>query len=360
MNIQQSLKTSANKLNQKNIPFPDLDVEVLLLEALNRTGVHSLECKESEHKKTKIAYRLKPELQKNKSWLYLNNKYILNKKEEELFNNFINQRLKHKPVAYIVNRKEFYGYDFYVDENVLIPRPETELIVEEVLKILAGVHSLECKNSDTDKINSYRLKPELQKFNLIDIGTGSGCIIISILNELAKNKNGKIIYNAYANDISEKAIKLAKINSKKYNLNKKIKFIKNDFEKFLNSDKEDIYTSNKIIITANLPYIKNDDYKNLSTDIKKYEPKIALTAGKDGLDYIKKLVNLISKIQLKPNQQIYLFFEADPDQMNEIIAISRKKITNIGIEIIKDLSGRERIIKLRISLLLSSRNERSD
>jgi len=324
MNIQQSLKTSTSKLEQKNIPSAALDAEVLLLETLNRN-------------RKKL----------DKAWLYLNNNYELNKNEEELFNNFINQRLKHKPVAYIVNRKEFYGYDFYVDENVLIPRPETELIVEEVLKVLTGVHSLERGNSNFKKINFYRLKPELQNFNIIDIGTGSGCIIISILNELVKNKNDKVIHNAYANDISSKAISVAKINAKKYNLNKKIKLIKDDFEKFL--DKEDIYNSGEIIITANLPYIRNDAYENLSENVRKYEPKIALIAGKDGLVYIEKLVKSILKIKKKYKQEIYIFIEADPNQMSEIKTLFRKNFNSAIIKIIRDLSQKKRIVSVKIT-----------
>ena len=328
MNIQQILKISADKLRQKNIPSTALDAEVLLLEALSKCadeippapflkgGVLANDAPRNDNKRL------------DKNWLYINNNYELNKKEEELFNNFINQRLKHKPVAYIVNRKEFYGYDFYVDENVLIPRPETELIVEEVLKIL-----------NNDRREQACLFP-----TIIDIGTGSGCIIISILNELAKNKKDKIIHNAYANDISSEAISTAKINAKKYNLNKKIKFIRNDFEKFLN--KKSIYNSNEIIITANLPYVKNDAYKTLSEDIRKYEPKIALTAGRDGLVCIESLVKSVLKIKKKYKQKIYIFIEADPDQMSRIMAISREKLANVNLEIIKDLSGKKRIIKL--------------
>ncbi|MCK5724857.1 MAG: peptide chain release factor N(5)-glutamine methyltransferase, partial [Gammaproteobacteria bacterium] len=263
----------------------------------------------------------------DKSWLYLNNNYELNKNEDKLFNNFINQRLKHKPVAYIVNRKEFYGYDFYVDKNVLIPRPETELMVEKVLKILNNAIQ--------------------RKFNIVDIGTGSGCIIISILNELAKNKNDKVIHNAYANDISQKAIRITKINAKKYNLSKKIKFVEDDFKKFLN--KKDIYNSNELIITANLPYIKNDDYKNLSINVKKYEPKIALIAGKDGLVYIEKLVKSILKIKKKYKQRMYIFIEADPNQMSEIKTLFRKNFNSAIIKIIRDLSQKKRIVSVEIT-----------
>ena len=327
MNIQQILKISADKLRQKNIPSTALDAEVLLLEALSKCadeippapflkgGVLANDAPRNDNKRL------------DKNWLYINNNYELNKKEEELFNNFINQRLKHKPVAYILNRKEFYGYDFYVDENVLIPRPETELIVEKVLKILNNAIQ--------------------RKFNIVDIGTGSGCIIISILNELAKNKNDKVIHNAYANDISQKAIRITKINAKKYNLSKKIKFVEDDFKKFLN--KKDIYNSNELIITANLPYIKNDDYKNLSINVKKYEPKIALIAGKDGLVYIEKLVKSILKIKKKYKQRMYIFIEADPNQMSEIKTLFRKNFNSAIIKIIRDLSQKKRIVSVEIT-----------
>ena len=326
MNIQQTLKKSTDKLKQKNISSANLDAEVLLLEVLNR-------CKcDSENL--------------DKSWLYIHNDYKLNKDEEKLFNNFISQRLKYKPVAYIINRKEFYGYDFYVNKNVLIPRPETELIVDEVLKIFTGVHSSECKNAIPN--SAYRLKSELQnkKFTLLDIGTGSGCIIISILNKLIKNKKNKFIRNAFANDISKKATGVAKINAKKYNLNQKIKFINGDLEKAIS---EKIFSnSNQIIITANLPYIKNDDYKTLRPNVKNYEPTIALKAGEDGLDYIKKLVDLISKIQLKLNKNVRLFLEADSDQISKITAILSRKFTNPNIKIIKDLRNKKRVVSVKI------------
>lgn len=301
MNIQQSLKISTKKLNLSNIPSSALDAEVLLLETLNRNRCEKLD----------------------KSWLYVNNNYELNKNEKKLFDSFIDQRRKHKPIAYIINRKEFFGFNFYVDENVLIPRPETEFIVEEVLKIM--------KNNNDDKID------------IIDIGTGSGCIIISILNKLKE----EIIENAYANDISPKTIKIAKRNAKEYNLDKKIKFITNDLGKFLdNLNEKNIYNSNRLIITANLPYIKSDDYKTLSKDIKKHEPKIALIAGKNGLVLIEKLIKSILKIKKKHKKKIHVFIEADPSQISKIIAVTSEELDKANIKIIKDLSGKERVVLL--------------
>ena len=340
--IQQSLKISTNKLSLQNIPSASLDADVLLLEALNRSRYKKLD----------------------KSWLYTHNDYKLTEKEEKLFNSFINQRKKHKPVAYIINRKEFYGYEFYVDKNVLIPRPETELIVEKVLKILTGAHSLECRNSNLNKINSYRLKPacpsgrrELQnlkypvdkKITLIDIGTGSGCIIISILNELAKIKKDNIIRNAYANDISKKAIEVAKINAKKYNLDKKIKFVAQDLEKFIS--KKTFYNFNNFIITANLPYIKNDKYKKLLPNVRRYEPKTALVGGKNGLDLIEKLINLIPNIKTKSDSHNYILVEADPSQIAKIKILLKRKLNISNIEIIKDIRGKNRLILAKIKQL---------
>ena len=317
MNIQQALKNSTKKLNSFNIPSANLDAEVLLLETLNRSGNKKLD----------------------KSWLYINNNYELSNLEESLFNSFIDQRKKYEPIAYIINRKEFYGFDFYVDKNVLIPRPETEFIVEKVLKIINSInddeHLEECPS------------PMSNKINLIDIGTGSGCIIISILNKLKEYKKEKIIENAYANDISLEAIKIARLNAKKYRLDKKIKFVKNNFEKFLDDlDKKNIYSSSELIITANLPYIRNDDYKTLSKDIIKYEPKIALTAGKNGLDHIEKLIETILKIKKKHKKKMYVFIEAGPYQIGKITAITSKELANAHIKIIKDLNNKKRIIIL--------------
>lgn len=346
MNTQQALKKSTNKLKQKNIPSANLDAEVLLLEVLNRYRHKKLNYKNASDTKHEIAafrYRSTRNDSESldKSWLYIHNDYELNKDGGKLFNNFISQRAKYKPVAYIINRKEFYGYNFYVNENVLIPRPETELIVDEVLKTL-------------DKQNKNKFYPALaeshsgfsrlsKKITLIDIGTGSGCIIISILNELIKDK---IINNAFANDISKKAIEVAKMNAKKYNLDRKIKFITGDLEKAISE--KIFFNSNQIIITANLPYIKNSDHKTLQPNVRKYEPAIALKAGKDGLDYIEKLIDSISKIQLKLNKNIYLFIEADPNQIIKITAILSEKFTDPNIKIIKDLSGKKRIVSIKL------------
>ena len=193
---------------------------------------------------------------------------ILKKRREELlinlsqkvslgtiknFKKLITRRSFKEPIAYILKEKEFWSKNFLVDKNTLIPRPETELMVEKV-------------------VNIFKKKTGVR---ILDIGTGTGCILLSILGEL-KNSTGIGV------DISKKAIKIAITNSIKHKLSHKVKF----YCKSLS----EIYDSKFDIVVSNPPYIKKKDIKNLDDDIKKFEPKIALDGGNDGLDVIKKVI----------------------------------------------------------------------
>ena len=192
---------------------------------------------------------------------------ILNKKREELlinldkkvssttiknFNKLINRRSSKEPIAYILKEKEFWSKNFLVDKNTLIPRPETELLVEKIVNIF-----------------------EKKNIHILDIGTGTGCILLSILSEL-KNATGTGV------DISQKAIRIANKNSLNHKLRGRAKF----FRKSLT----EIYGDKFDLIVSNPPYIKKKDIKNLEDDIKKFEPKLALDGGNDGLDLIKKVI----------------------------------------------------------------------
>ena len=180
----------------------------------------------------------------------------LNQKvSESIVHNFeklIIRRAKREPLAYILKNKEFWSNDFFVNRATLIPRPETELLCENIIKIFRNK-------------NLY----------LLDMGTGSGCIILSILTELKKAKGIGI-------DISRKAIEVAKKNSNKLDLNKRAKFF--------NKPLENVYGYKFDLIVSNPPYVRTSDIKNLSDDVKKFEPKIALDGGQDGLDVIKKVI----------------------------------------------------------------------
>jgi len=224
MNVSELLNSGAKTLKQNKIETHLLDSELVLSNLLDK--------------------------QRENLLINLNEK--VSKKTIYDFEKLISRRANREPLAYILKNKEFWSKDFFVDRNTLIPRPETELLCEKVIKI-------------------YKNK----NLHILDMGTGTGCIILSILSELKKAKGIGI-------DISRKAIEVAKKNSNKLGLRKRVKF--------LNKPLEEIYGYKFDLIVSNPPYIKTCDIKNLSDDIKRFEPKIALDGGKDGLDVIKKVI----------------------------------------------------------------------
>ena len=196
------------------------------------------------------------------------------------FKKLINRRASREPMAYILEKKGFWKNNFIVDRNTLIPRPETELLIELVSK--------KFKNKD---------------IFILDVGTGSGCIILSLLEELRSIRGMGI-------DISKKAIEIAKKNAKMYKNFKRIKF--------LNRDINQIYNKKFDLIISNPPYISTHQIKNLSEDIKRYEPRIALNGGNDGLDVVRKVIYK-SKSILRKNG--FLALEIGFGQHNKVSQI---------------------------------------
>ena len=239
MKALEAIKIGTKLLKEKNIPTYILDTELILSKSLN----------------------------KSKEELLINLEQNINKKRLTEFNKYLIRRSKKEPIAYLLEEKEFWSKKFFVNKNTLIPRPETELLVEKIVNIF----------------NKKRI-------TILDIGTGTGCIIISILSEL-KNSTGTAI------DISTKAIEAAKKNARKFKLSDRIKFLNKTFE--------DLCEKKFDLIVSNPPYIKRSDIKNLSEDIKKFEPRMALDGGNDGLDLIKKVIYKSKKI-LKINGMLAL------------------------------------------------------
>jgi release factor glutamine methyltransferase len=222
------------------------------------------------------------------------------------FEKLINRRAKKEPLAYILKNKEFWSNDFFVDRDTLIPRPETELLCENIIKIFRNK-------------NLY----------LLDMGTGSGCIILSILTELKRAKGIGI-------DISKKAIEVAKKNSSKLGLSKRVKFF--------NRPLENLYGYKFDLIVSNPPYIRTSDIKNLSDDVKKFEPKIALDGGQDGLDVIKKVIYKSRTILKKLG---WLALEVGFGQQYNVSQILKKQ--NFKEEIlVKDYKNNIRCILARL------------
>tara|TARA_B100000073_G_scaffold335533_1_gene329260 strand:- start:1373 stop:2218 length:846 start_codon:yes stop_codon:yes gene_type:complete len=275
MNIQNIIEEGVNILKKKNITSSELDTEILLADILK----------------------------KDRKYIIINNNLKISDKEILDFKNLIKKRTKGKPIAYILKRKHFWDYNFTVSENVLIPRPETEFIVKEVLNI-------------------HKYKKNL---NVLDIGTGSGCILLTLLKE-KKDLRGVGI------DISKKCIDIARINAKNLNVIQRVKFYKSNVDNF-NLGKYDIVVSNP-------PYIKKHLIKYLEKDVAKFEPKLALDGGLDGISEIRKVINKTSRL-IKKNGKFVL--EIAFDQKKIVIDLLTKKGFYIN-KVIRDYAKRDRCI----------------
>ena len=275
MNIRNLLNQASKILDNSSSTSPKLDSEILLSEVIK----------------------------KNRQYLILNSNQELKKENVKSFNYLLKKRKKGMPIAYLINKKEFWKHNFYINQNVLIPRPDTELLVEETLKLF--------------NINS--------KLNILDIGTGSGCILLSILNE-RKNFFGTGI------DISKKAINVARFNAKMHQLSNRVKFYNSDVDKFLIGKYD--------LILSNPPYIRQQDLKYLEIDVKGFEPKLALDGGKDGFSKITKVISKTSRL-LKRNGRFIL--EIGFGQKKKIL--SKLKQNNFFInKVVKDYGKNDRCV----------------
>ena len=275
MNIQSAVIEGANVLKDKSILSAQLDTEILMAKALG----------------------------KNREYIILNNDKVLNIENLEHFKKLVQERARRKPIAYLLNKKFFWNNEFYVNKNSLIPRPDTEIVIEQVLKLT--------KNKN--------------KLSVLDIGVGSGCILLTILKE-RKNFYGTGI------DISKNSLNICKKNAKNLLLEGRIKFYKSDVDKF-NQGKYDL-------IVSNPPYIKRCDLKYLESDVIRFEPKLSLDGGLDGLSVIRKVISK-SSVLIKKNGKFIL--EIGFDQKNKVIKLLNKKGFYIN-STLKDLAMNDRCI----------------
>ncbi|MDP2708616.1 MAG: peptide chain release factor N(5)-glutamine methyltransferase [bacterium] len=279
MTVSQTLKLAAKKLNSKNIANPCMESEILLSHVLK----------------------------KPREFILTHGEKKLSPSRTDEFKLLISERIKGKPIAYLTGRKEFYSLDFKVNKNTLIPRPETELMVEEAIKLAA--HSS-------------------QPITFVDVGTGSGCVIITLAKLIKQPK-------FFATDISDKAITVARQNAEFHGVDKKIKFFKGNLLSPLFSNLS-FGINNPLIILANLPYLTPAQIKNSPTI--KYEPKSALDGGPDGLKYYRQLFR-----QLQALRDIFVLCEIDPGQSGKIKQLSKQLLPDVKLQIKKDLRGLDRL-----------------
>ena len=275
MNIQSAVIEGTSVLKNKSIISAQLDTEILMAKALG----------------------------KSREYIILNHDKVLNIENLEYFKKLVHERATRKPIAYLLNKKFFWKSEFYVNKNTLIPRPDTEIIIEQILKVTKNKNYL----------------------RILDIGIGSGCILLSILKE-RKNYYGTGI------DISKDSLEISKINAKKLLVEERIKFYKSDVDKFAQGKYD--------LIVSNPPYIKKNNLKYLECDVLKFEPKIALDGGLDGLSVIRKVIKKSSEL-LKKNGKFIL--EIGFDQKNKVIKLLKNKGFYIN-STIKDFAKNDRCI----------------
>lgn len=275
-NVAEILRSATERFSAAKIDNPRLDAEILLANVLN--------CRRLD--------------------LYVDSDKILPLKSILSFNELVNRRIKGIPVAYLVGSKEFFGLKFAVNENVLIPRPETEILTEFVGEYLRGLE---------------------KSVIFADLGTGSGAIAISIL-KFVKNSR------AIAVDISESALEVAKFNAIKFNVDDRINFCHGDLFEPLNGQIFDA-------IVSNPPYIPTSELKTLQNEVKS-EPTIALDGGIDGLDFYRKIISCSPKFLLKNG---ILAVEIGINQASAVKNLFEQS-NFADIEILRDLSGIERVV----------------
>ena len=275
MDIRQTLNKGISILKRNKVLTPQLDSEILLSKSIN----------------------------KDKKHIILNPKEVLNFKKLKKFDDLIKRRAKGEPIAYLTNKKEFWNDEFFVNNDVLIPRSDTEIIIEQVLKI-------------------YSKKSKAQ---ILDIGTGSGCIILSIIKE-RPNFYGTGI------DISKKSINVSKFNTKQLNLTSRVKFFHSSIDNFIIGKYD--------LIVSNPPYIEFANLKYLDKDIVNFEPKLALNGGCDGFSNIRKVIDKAS-ILIKRKGKLIL--EIGFNQREKVKSLLENKGYYID-KVIKDYAGNDRCI----------------
>ena len=287
--IRNILKSAIEKLKKSEIEFPEINADTLL--------AYVISC--------------------DRTNLYTNPDDLINDSDICKYNELIHKRASHVPLQYITKRVEFMSLDFVVDEGVLIPRPETEILVEAVIK------------KTDNKLYHDR------KITIIDIGTGSGNIAVS----LAKNISNVMVY---ASDISREALSIANENVIRHDVTDKIHLLHgNVFESFSSNVKKEQVD----FIVSNPPYVSKSESKNLEPELIDHEPLLALIGGEDGLFFYKQIIKDAAD-WIKPGG--YLIIEIGETQANSIIKLMQNELHYDEIEIINDLQGKERIISAKI------------
>jgi len=246
----------------------------------------------------------------SKTQLYTKPERALTSAEIKHLRRLVQRRLDHEPTAYILGHCEFYGIDFYVDYHTFIPRPETELLVEQAVEF------------------AHRISQPGKQITIADVGTGCGAIAVSLALSLPQAK-------IYATDISAPALRVAGMNCQRHGINSQVELLQGNWLEPLPQPVD--------IIVANLPYIKDCEFGDLSPEIRNFEPTIALAGGEDGVD---KIQQMLEQIPGKLNYGACFLLEIGQGQGEMVTSLIKSYFPQAIIELIRDLGGIERVVKV--------------
>ncbi len=284
MTLAEALYQAAQKLTGAGISTARLDAELLLSHVL----------------------------QKNRTWLFTHAHDDLDSKSEDFFQELIDRRAGREPLQYILGKQEFRGLEFRVMPDVLIPRPETELLVE------AAIGSLKASSRPT----------------IIDLCTGSGCVAVSLAKELRSPR-------IFAADLSERALAVARENARIHGVTENIRFFEGDL--FQPLEELDIH-GQVDIITANPPYIETAALSSLQPEVRDFEPELALIAGAEGTEVHRQIIRQAPSFLRKDGT---LIMEMGIGQADKLIALAHATGAYAKPEVVKDLAGIDRVIKIQ-------------
>lgn len=319
-------------------------------------GIKELNKHSIEESTLKAKILLSYVLNIDKAYFMIHENEEVDSEKEKIYNIYLEDIIKGKPVQYITNKQEFMGLTFYVDENVLIPQPDTEILVEETIKEINRMIEKIQQNKSKDDLKQSKIEEQqyddTSTIRILDLCTGSGAIAISIatyLNTLLKNKDINIYhrietqnvkdlkFKIYATDISEKALEVAKKNAKMNQV--EIHFIQSDMFQNMEEYKKEKFD----IIVSNPPYIETNTIETLSPEVQ-YEPHLALDGGEDGLKFYRMIAQK-GKNYVKENGRILL--EIGYNQQQSVVQLLKENNQYSNIKCIQDLAGNDRIIKIK-------------
>ncbi|MFA6973855.1 MAG: peptide chain release factor N(5)-glutamine methyltransferase [Parcubacteria group bacterium] len=287
------------------------------------------------------------ELKKSREFVLAHPEHVLTTNQKLQTTNLIKRRRRGEPLAYILEHKEFFGLDFKVNQHTLVPRPETELLVElALLELPASTRGNGRSSTRGGQTTNHKLLT-----SVIDVGTGSGNIIVSLACNMKHGTHNKI--NLFGTDISSEALKVAKQNAKLHKVDKKIKFLRGDLldpilkttNYKLNLAYRQAGTTN-LLILANLPYLSKEIYAATAPTVKKYEPKSALYSAQVGLAHYAKLLKQIKELTTNHQLRTTNFLEISPEQKLPLTKLIKLSFPQAKIDFFRDLAGRWRICKI--------------